>query len=203
MSWYKKSQDELGSEGPKYNPSFDIKKVVKNEDDAAVFITELILDAPEDLPKFLGFSSEDVLRRIRSGFEKAIKEVATGEGEQARKSLPKDYMHAIELTQKILFTLRPYRSVLKNFIFPLLGFAPGKQEVIERLYEYAPMVIRGEDFSKNLEREIMEDSPSEKVKSIDDILDRYNAGKINKEQMEWSMKEFASFRSSLFKEGKK
>jgi hypothetical protein len=113
--------------------------------------------------------------------------------------MPKDYSGLMKFLGGLLYTLNPPPATLKSIIYPLIGFQIGKSDLVKRLHDYVPLVIGG---GAELEKEMAEDKGSQK-EVTDRILDKYNTGKINKQQMEQMMKEFAGYRPVLVKTANK
>jgi len=184
---------------PKFNPGFDIKQAVKNDDDAAAFVTDVILKDPASLPAFLGMSQNELYKRVNDSLGRIMKDAPPQAIEVYNKTMPKDYIGIMKFLGNLLYMLNPTLSSLKKIICPLMGFQIGKNDLVKRLYDYVPLAIGG---SEELEKE-MEENKGDQKAAIDRILDKYNTGKINRQQMENMMKEFASYRPVLLKTANK
>jgi len=188
---------------PKFNPDFDIRKSVKNDDDAVGFVAQVIMEFPESLPDFLGMPKGELFTKISKNLREILKnappevlqdlEIREKEKEKQKE---KSFDELIGRLKKLISMFGGNPLFLKSFVPPILGFK-GQGELLKRLYDYVPMVVKG--ISTEMEKELTEDNKWEKQQAMDRILDQYNAGKINEQQMQNMMREFAGYKPILVK----
>lgn len=194
----KKTANEFEQQ-PRFNPDFDIKQAVKNDDDAVGFVAQVIVEDPNVLPEFLGMSKSELFMRINQNIKKVLKGAPPDvlqKLEEKEKDKEGSFNQLMSMVKKLLLMSSGNSLVLKQLIFPILGFQ-GHGELLKRLYDYVPMAIKGT--SIEMEKELAEDNKWDKQQAMDKILDRYNAGKIDQQQMQNMMKEFAGYRLILVK----
>jgi len=186
----KKSQEESGEEAPqtpKLNPNFDVK-IIKTPEQAEAFLISVIQIMPERFHLFLGLEKSDIMERIKRSIPDIVVSIKKGMGEAVAQEFIttgpgklKNYDDAMELINRTaVVTLMSGHSML----LPLLGFTPGSKEVVDRLHENTPYMVKP--------MEIPEEAvPAEKEEYLNSVLDDFNAKKIDESEMKRRLKEYA------------
>lgn len=185
---------KTAQENIQFNPDFDIKKTVKNEDDAAGFITSTILNTPDILPGFMGMSKDELFKKVSGNLYSLIKDAPPQVLKELQKAKPKDFTSLMSYLRSLFLVANPTLSELKYFIYPLMGYSVGSKDLIKRLYDYVPLIIKG---TGDIEKEIGENQNNKQT--TNSILDQYNKGDIDKTQMETMMREFSGYRPVFVK----
>lgn len=187
-SIFKKIANEGNMEGEqkepeiRLNPNFDVKKAVTSPESAAMLLSEIILLFPRTFHLFIGLEPSQVTSRVKNSLPFIVDSIKNHAGDKAAQEFItagpgklKTYEDTIELLSRAAQMARFYGS---STISDMLGIPPKSRELMDRLHDNAPYMIKPIDIPTE------EAVPSEKEQYVNTILDRYNAGELSERDEE-------------------
>ena len=175
------------------NKDYDVKKHVKDEAGAALFLAASLLVDPSIFPKFIGLTEPEIVKVVDSNIQRVIQKYNLPALPQGLSVKSFDTVVMVMNSIMLALASNPRASVV---MIDLLGLETGSNKLVKRLYDYVPLVIHGKEEVEGATKEM---SKQEKQDIQDKAMDMYNSGKITKEELKEKMLEFAIFKQELIK----
>ena len=184
-------EDMPGDDSQKYRQDTNLEDTVATEDSAIKF---LLSNDPFDTAAFLGLKPVELINRVQKNKDEVFSSAPLDLKEKINNFNVGNYEDALRIVNALMSESSP-EAATEPFL-RLLGFAPGTNEIVQRIRTFGPFVIQG---PTEMETALKPMPAKEKSRIKDDILDQFSRGEIQEDEVKRLMNEFAKYELQLVK----